>query len=128
MFLFTISLSCNSYGQTLNLFCEGITKGKDISDSPSSKLIEIDLTTKKIVKVSPLPSACFLGKLQSQKSILYDQTTDYSCISSAVESYLTVNRYNLKLEEVTRWINKDNGKDLFWVGNFNCNEQQKRKF
>lgn len=112
---------------TLTLHCEGVTRGADIVDSPSSKVIELDTVSKRILRVAPNPTACFIGKLQSKKTHLYEDTTDFTCLSDIAESYLKVSRYTYKIEEVTRFIGKDGEKDNFWIGNFSCSEK-KRKF
>jgi hypothetical protein len=123
MILFSASVSAN----VITLYCEGVTRGPDIADSPSTRVIELDTTTKKIMKVSPSPTACFLGKLESIDTRLYEATTDFFCLSDIAESYLKLSRYNFTLEEITRFIGeKHNGRALFWVGKFSCSERQKR--
>ena len=117
-------LSANA--SVITLHCEGVTRGPDILDSPSTKVIEVDTVTKRILSISPAPTACFLGKLRSKNTRLYDDTTDFSCISDVAESYLKLSRYDFKLEEITRWTKKDK-KETFWMGNFSCS-QKERKF
>ena len=111
----------------ITLYCEGITRGSDIVDSPSSKVIELDTVSKRIQSVSPSPTACFIGKLQRKNTHLYDDSTDFSCLSDVAESYIKLSRYTLKLEEITRFIGRGGKKDNFWIGEFICTEKQ-RKF
>jgi hypothetical protein len=125
MFVF-VGITGHVSATTLTLYCEGVTRGPDIVDSPSTKIIELDTGTKRIQQVSPSPTACFLGKNRSTKTHLYEDTTDFSCVSEFAESYLKLSRYNLKLEEITRFIGKNGEKDTFWWGEFTCEEKQRR--
>ena len=120
------ALATIANANTVTLYCEGVTRGSNIQDSQSTKVIELDLKTKLITRVLPAPTACFLGKLQRKSTPLFTDSTDFSCLSDFAESYLMLSRYDFRLKEITRFIGKDNGKDLFWEGDFVCYEKSKK--
>lgn len=114
-------------GGSLTLNCEGLTKGPNISDSPSSMIVEIDTVTKKIKRISPMPAACVFGEVKSKQTTVFEDSTAFACENDLAEVYVDVSRYDFKTQVTTRWFKRGEKDEVFWLGRFSCSEA-KRKF